>query len=198
MRITRQDWEKHNGHPGHVLWFTGLSGAGKSTLAEALHRQLFATGHQVVLLDGDDLRQGLCQDLGYGSEARTENIRRAGEVAKLFFAQGNIVLCSFISPFLHDRAQVRGLFPAGTFHEIFVSCPLEMCIQRDPKGLYQKKPPQLTGISSPYERPHQPELVVETEFHSVKQSTDLVWQYYLHNCQPKPRFEPEQNSANSL
>jgi len=173
--IAQADWEKRNGHRGAVLWCTGYSGAGKSTVARSLVRELFADGCQVMLLDGDNVRHGLCGDLGFSDRDRTENIRRIAEVAKLFYEQGNLVVCTFISPFRADRAFARSIMPQGAFHEIFVKCDLEVCRRRDPKGLYRKAEAgeisEFTGVSSPYEAPEQPELVLETDLHAVE---DLV------------------------
>lgn len=150
-----------------VFWLTGLPSAGKSTIGRHLGEKLNFLGHRVVLLDGDILRGGLCQDLGYSEKDRNENIRRAGEIAKLFFEHGSTVICTFISPLRAQREKVRGLFPKGRFFEIFIRCGIETCIQRDPKGLYKKALdgtlPEFTGISSPYEEPLRPEIVVDTE-----------------------------------
>jgi bifunctional enzyme CysN/CysC len=163
----RANWERITGHRAAVLWFTGLSGAGKSTIARRLHDLLADGKKHLVLLDGDDLRQGLCRDLGFSPGDRRENIRRAGETAKLFFHQGNIVLCTFISPFAADREFVRSLFPAGSFIEIHVACPVDECRRRDPKGLYAKADrgeiAEFTGVGSPYEAPRDPELIVATD-----------------------------------
>jgi len=165
--LSRGAWEKRNGHKGAVLWFSGLSGSGKSTVAKKLVRALFDKGCQVQMLDGDNVRHGLCGDLGFSDHDRSENIRRIGETARLFFEQGNIVTCTFISPFTEDRAFARSLIPDGQFYEIHVKCDIEVCKRRDPKGLYKKaiagEIKEFTGISSPYEEPESPELVVETD-----------------------------------
>ena len=169
--IPREQREQRHGHEGAVLWLTGLSGSGKSTLARRLEKQLFAAGRQTMLLDGDLLRHGLNGDLGFSDRDRSENIRRAAEVARLFFEAGHIVLCTFISPFAKDRAFARSLIPAGRFIEVFVKCDLSVCQRRDPNGLYKKalagQIKEFTGISSPYESPETPELVVETDLQSV-------------------------------
>jgi len=169
--IAQADWEKRNGHKGGVLWCTGYSGAGKSTVAKALVRELFAAGCQVMLLDGDNVRHGLCGDLGFSDRDRTENIRRVAETAKLFYEQGNLVVCTFISPFQADRAFARSIMPPGVFHEVFVKCDLDVCRRRDPKGLYRKAEAgeisEFTGVSSPYEAPDRPDLVLETDLHAV-------------------------------
>ena len=155
-----------NGHRGGVLWLTGLSSSGKSTLAMALQRQLFERGHQVYVLDGDNLRQGLNRDLGFGHDARTENIRRVAEVAALFADAGFLVITAFISPYREDRDNARAIVGDG-FREVFVKCSLKVCEQRDPKGLYSRaragEIPEFTGVSAPYEEPVAPELVVDTE-----------------------------------
>ena len=179
--IAQADWEKRNGHKGAVLWCTGYSGSGKSTVAKALVRELFAAGCQVMMLDGDNVRHGLCGDLGFSDRDRTENIRRVAETAKLFYEQGNIVVCTFISPFRADREFARAIMPAGAFHEVFVKCDLEVCRRRDPKGLYRKAEAgeiaEFTGVSSPYEAPEAPELVLETDLHAVD---DLVARLRAH------------------
>lgn len=169
--ISRDAWEKRNGHKGAVLWFSGFSGSGKSTVAKKLAGTLFDEGCQVQMLDGDNVRHGLCGDLGFSDYDRSENIRRIGETAKLFFEQGNIVACTFISPFKEDRDFARSILPEGSFFEVHVKCDLEVCKRRDPKGLYKKAEAgeikDFTGISSPYEEPVHPEVVVETDIESV-------------------------------
>lgn len=164
--VTRIRREAQNGHRGAILWFTGLSGAGKSTLAHAVEEQLHQMGCRTFVLDGDNVRHGLCGDLGFSEKDRMENIRRIGEVTKLFMEAGVIVLTAFISPFRADRDKVRAMVGAGDFYEIYCQCPLELCEQRDVKGLYKKarsgEIQQFTGISSPYEPPLNPELIVDT------------------------------------
>lgn len=160
--VTRQQREQRNGHKGAVLWFTGLSGSGKSTLAGAVEAQLAALGIQTYLLDGDNIRHGLCRDLGFNEVDRQENIRRIGEVAKLMVDAGLIVATAFISPYQEDRLRVRELFEPEQFYELYVDTPIEVCEKRDPKGLYQLaragKIPHFTGIDSPYQAPPNPEL----------------------------------------
>ncbi|MFB9997309.1 adenylyl-sulfate kinase [Providencia rustigianii] len=160
--VTRELREKHNGHQGAVLWFTGLSGSGKSTLAGAVESQLANLGAKTYLLDGDNIRHGLCRDLGFSDADRQENIRRIGEVAKLMVDAGLIVATAFISPYQSDRQKVRELFQPEQFFELYVDTPIAICEQRDPKGLYQQaragKIQQFTGIDSPYQAPENPEL----------------------------------------
>jgi adenylylsulfate kinase len=169
--VTRADRERVHGHRGVTVWFTGLSASGKSTLARALEAALFERGCQTYVLDGDNVRHGLNRDLGFSPTDRTENIRRIGEVAKLFTDSGAIVLTAFISPYRADRDAVRSMLAAGDFIEVYASCRLEECERRDPKGLYQKaragQIPEFTGISAPYEAPEAPELVVRTDQESV-------------------------------
>lgn len=164
--VTRARREALNGHRGAILWFTGLSGAGKSTLAHAVEEQLHQRGYRTFVLDGDNVRHGLCKDLGFTPEDRVENIRRIGEMAKLFIEAGIIVLTAFISPFRAERERVRSLVEQGDFIEIHCDSPLEVCESRDVKGLYKKARagliPDFTGISSPYETPQNPELIVNT------------------------------------
>ena len=164
--VGRADHERLNGHQPAVLWFTGLSGSGKSTIANLVERELYERGIRTFLLDGDNVRHGLNRDLGFSDAERVENIRRVGEVARLFVEAGTIVLCSFISPFRAERRMVRELFAEGEFIEVFVDTPLEDCIARDPKGLYVKAQAgeiaNFTGVSSPYEAPENAELVIPT------------------------------------
>ncbi|MBI5006875.1 MAG: adenylyl-sulfate kinase [Nitrosomonadales bacterium] len=164
--VTRARREQQNGHRGAILWFTGLSGAGKSTLAHEVEEQLHQMGCHTFVLDGDNVRHGLCGDLGFSAEDRVENIRRIGEVAKLFMEAGVIVLTAFISPFRADRDKVRAMVQPGEFVEIYCQCSIELCEERDVKGLYKKaragEIKHFTGISSPYEAPDKPELAVDT------------------------------------
>jgi adenylylsulfate kinase len=164
--VTRQRREQQNGHRGAILWFTGLSGAGKSTLAHAVEERLHQMSCRTFVLDGDNVRHGLCGDLGFTTEARIENIRRVGEVAKLFMEAGVIVLTAFISPYRADRDRVRSMVAPGDFLEIYCNSSIEVCESRDIKGLYKKaragQIQEFTGISSPYEVPHHPDLTVNT------------------------------------
>lgn len=164
--VTRARREAQNGHRGAIIWFTGLSGAGKSTLAHAVEEELHQRGCRTFVLDGDNVRHGLCGDLGFSAQDRVENIRRIGEMAKLFMEAGVIVLTAFISPYRADRERVRGMVAHGDFIEIYCDSPISVCESRDVKGLYKKaragQISEFTGISSPYEAPDKPELTVDT------------------------------------
>jgi len=180
-RVTFRQRELRNGHMGRVVWLTGLSSAGKSTIATELERELFNLGRHVYVLDGDNVRHGLCSDLGFSPEDRAQNIRRVGEVAKLFADAGVICITAFISPYRNDRDLVRSLLPDGHFVEVFVNAPLAVCEQRDPKGLYAKarakEIPEFTGISAPYEAPAQPEVELRTDHLSVAESVAKILEY---------------------
>ena len=168
-----------------LLWFTGLSGAGKSTIANIVEKKLNAKGKHTYLLDGDNVRYGLNKDLGFTDEERIENIRRVGEVAKLFVDAGIITIASFISPFRSDRRMVRNLFEEDEFIEVFVSAPLELCEQRDPKGLYKKaragEIPHFTGIDSPYETPEREHIILNTAASTAEQCADQLVEYMVGN-----------------
>ncbi len=176
--VTRKRRESQNGHKSCVLWFTGLSGAGKSTLAHAVEEHLHQNGCRTIVLDGDNVRHGLSGDLGFSDEDRKENLRRIGEVSKLFIEAGVVVLTAFISPFREDRHRVRSLIPHGDFLEVHVDCTIEVCEGRDVKGLYKKaragEVPEFTGISSPYESPEKPELRVNTGEETLEESVAQV------------------------
>jgi adenylylsulfate kinase len=178
--------EQLNGHKGAVLWFTGLSGSGKSTLAHALDEHLHRRGVHTYVLDGDNIRSGLNSDLGFSAEERQENIRRIGEVARLFADAGLITLTAFISPYRRDRDQVRALLPEGRFIEIFVKCPLDVAEGRDPKGLYKKaragEIPQFTGVSDPYEEPEAPEVTVDTSTQAIGEALQHVERYLMDHA----------------
>ncbi len=178
--VTRLRREKMNGHGSVILWFTGLSGAGKSSLAHAVEEELHQMNCHTFVFDGDNVRHGLCADLGFSAEDRVENIRRVGEMAKLFVEAGVIALTAFISPFRSDRERVRSLVPHSDFLEIYCQCSLEVCEERDVKGLYKRaragEIKDFTGISSPYEAPVDPELVVETGTLSMEDSVAKVMQ----------------------
>ncbi|AII35109.1 adenylyl-sulfate kinase [Bacillus subtilis] len=176
--ISKSDRQSLNGHKSCVLWFTGLSGSGKSVLANAVDEKLYRKGIQSYVLDGDNIRHGLNKDLGFQTGDRIENIRRIGEVAKLFVDSGQMILTAFISPFREDRDMVRALFPKGEFFEIYVKCPLHVCEQRDPKGLYKKarngEIKHFTGINSPYEAPLSPDFIIESDQTSISDGADLI------------------------
>jgi adenylylsulfate kinase len=180
-KITPEERQRLNGHGSCVLWLTGLSGAGKSTLAHELERELYRRGVRSYVLDGDNLRHGLNSNLGFSPEDRSENIRRVGEVARLFVDAGMIAIVSLISPYRVDRDAVRGRFPAGDFHEVHVNCSVDECERRDPKGLYKKAKageiPNFTGVSAPYEEPLAAELVLNTEMYSTEECVDMLIQY---------------------
>ncbi|MDK2921203.1 MAG: adenylylsulfate kinase [Desulfonauticus sp.] len=166
-KVQREDRERLNGHRAGLIWFTGLPGAGKSTLSKELEYKLHQKGIKTYLLDGDNIRHGLCKDLGFSKEDRKENLRRIGEVAKLFVDAGIVTIAAFASPFAEDRNLVRSLFKKEEFIEVYVKCSLEVCMQRDPKGLYKRAKQgeinNLTGFNAPYEEPENPEIIVETD-----------------------------------
>lgn len=176
--VRRTDREQLNDHKSTILWFTGLSGAGKSTLAHAVEARLFQIGCQTFVFDGDNVRHGLCTDLGFSEEDRAENIRRIGAMCKLFVDAGVIALTAFISPFRRDRQGVRDLVAEGDFLEIYCRASLAICEQRDVKGLYRRaragEISEFTGISSPYEEPERPELVVDTGSQAVEENVEMV------------------------
>lgn len=178
FHVSRRQREQKHGHRGAVVWFTGLSGAGKTTLARAVELRLFQSGCQTVVLDGDSLRQGLCADLGFSPQDRSENIRRAGEVARLFADAGIIVLAALISPLRADRARARAMQAEGDFIEAWCKCPLEVCERRDVKGLYRRaragELAQFTGVSAPYEAPLAPELSLDTAGSGLADCVELV------------------------
>ncbi|MBZ4644631.1 MAG: cysC [Clostridia bacterium] len=178
--VTKEDRERLLKQKGLLLWFTGLSGAGKSTIANALEKRLFEMGKLTYLLDGDNIRHGLNGDLGFSVEDRKENIRRIGEVGKLFVDAGIITLATFISPLKEDRQKVRELLKEN-FIEIFVDCSLEVCESRDPKNLYRKarrgEIKEFTGISSPYEKPENPEITISTDKQTIEECVDRIIRY---------------------
>lgn len=176
--IQKEERRKKNKHSSFILWFTGLSASGKSSVANAFARKLFDHGSQTYVLDGDNIRHGLNKDLGFTEDDRKENIRRIGEVAKLFVDSGQIVLTAFISPYRADRAIVRELVEEGEFLEVYVKCSVEECEKRDPKGLYKKARNEeiknFTGISAPYEEPENPEIILDTENYSIEQCVEQL------------------------
>ncbi|MCD4839581.1 adenylyl-sulfate kinase [Neobacillus sedimentimangrovi] len=179
--VTKEDRHVLNGHKSCVLWFTGLSGSGKSTLANAVDQALYQRGVHSYVLDGDNVRHGLNRDLQFNKEDRRENIRRIGEVAKLFVDSGQIVSAAFISPYLADRQLVRNMFEPGEFIEIYLNCPIQVCEERDPKGLYEKarkgEISEFTGISSPYEIPQHPEIIIESNRESMEEAAHKIITY---------------------
>jgi len=179
--VTREEREALNNHKGAIVWFTGLSGAGKSTLANALEDRLNKMGKRTYVLDGDNVRKGLNKDLGFSDADRVENIRRIGEVSKLMLDAGIIVMTAFISPFRADRDIVRNLVAKGEFIEVYTEADLDICEQRDPKGLYKKaragEIPEFTGISSPYEAPENPEITINTGDRDIPHCVDELVAY---------------------
>ncbi|OLO42787.1 adenylyl-sulfate kinase [Alkalihalophilus pseudofirmus] len=179
--IEKSQRQDKNKHKSAILWFTGLSGSGKSTLANAVDHLLYKRNINSYVLDGDNIRLGLNKGLGFSDDDRKENIRRIGEVAKLFVDAGVITSTAFISPFREDRDNVRHIVEADEFVEIYVKCSLEKCEERDPKGLYKKaragEIPEFTGISSPYEEPISPELLIETDKLTIEEAANRVVQY---------------------
>ena len=178
-KITKGQRSKLKNQKPCVLWLTGLSGSGKSTLANALEQRLFTMGYHTYLLDGDNVRHGLNKDLGFDENSRIENIRRIGEVCKLFVDSGLIVLCAFISPFCEERQIIRELLDKGEYIEIFVDTPIEICEKRDPKGLYKKarngEIKNFTGIDSPYEAPKNPEIHIKSE--NLEENIETILKY---------------------
>lgn len=176
-RVPREERWRVNGHRGGVLWFTGLSGSGKTTLAFEMEHLLFRRGYQAYVLDGDNVRHGLCSDLGFSPDDRAENIRRIGEIAALFAESGFIVISAFISPYRADRDLARKA-ASGAFHEVYLKADLAVCESRDPKGLYQKarrgEIPDFTGISAPYEVPDNADLTIESGNQTVEESIAVL------------------------
>jgi adenylylsulfate kinase len=188
-RINKTDRATANGHRSCVVWLTGLSGSGKSTIANATEVALHEKGIRTYVLDGDNIRHGLNSNLDFSEAGRQENIRRIGEVAKLFVDAGIVVLTAFISPFRTDRDRVRALLEKGEFVEVFVDCPLDVCEGRDVKGLYKKaragEIPHFTGISSPFEKPAHPELTLHTDKDTIETNTQKLTGYILDRILPK-------------
>ncbi|MHB1592480.1 MAG: adenylyl-sulfate kinase [Sulfuricella sp.] len=190
--VTRARREQLNGHKSVIVWFTGLSGSGKSTLAHAVEERLHQMSCRTLVFDGDNVRHGLCGDLDFSEEDRRENIRRIGEMVKLFVEAGVIALTAFISPFRTDRLKVRNLTAPGDFIEVYCRCPLEICEHRDVKGMYRRarvgEIRDFTGISSPYEEPENPELAVDTGSMPLDQCVDQVIGYLQgRGVIPKPQ-----------
>lgn len=180
MNVSREDREELLKQKGVVLWFTGLSGSGKSTVASSLEKRLHDMGKLTYTLDGDNVRHGLNSDLGFSDEDRVENIRRIGEISKLFVDAGVITIATFVSPFREDRQKVRDLL-GKDFAEIYIDCPIEVCEKRDPKGIYKKaragEIKHFTGIDSPYESPINPEIVVSTHLNTLDECVDKLVDY---------------------
>ncbi|NDV22143.1 adenylyl-sulfate kinase [Desulfovibrio sp. JC022] len=181
--VSRQNREYRNKHRAAVFWFTGLSGSGKSTIAHAVEKELFDSMMRVYVFDGDNVRHGLCADLSFSPTARTENIRRIAEVSKLFVENSTVCLCAFISPLLSDRQMARDVIGENDFYEIFITCPLAICEDRDVKGYYklarEGKIKNYTGISAPYEVPEHPDLIVETDKETLEESVARVKEFIL-------------------
>ncbi len=179
--IRQADRERLMGHRGFTLWFTGLSASGKSTLAVATEQTLYENGYHSYILDGDNIRHGLNNNLGFSPEDREENIRRIGEVSKLFTDCGIITLTAFISPYRKDRLRARSLFGGDSFIEVFLDCPVEVCELRDPKGMYEKARQgiikEFTGISAPYEAPEEPEIRLKTGTTTVSECVRTIMEY---------------------
>lgn len=179
--VNKKMRQELNGHKSFVLWFTGLSGSGKSSLAVATESQLHKMGIRTFVLDGDNIRHGLSNDLGFSPQERKENVRRVGETAKILVDAGILVLVSLISPYREDREMIREMFSNGDYHEVFVSCPLSICIRRDPKGLYKRaltgEIKGFTGIDDPYEIPGKPDLIIDTSTNDLQYSVDKIIAY---------------------
>ena len=199
--LTASARQAQNGHGGAVIWLTGLSGSGKSTLSMRVEHVLFAQGLQAYVLDGDNVRRGLCRDLGFSAEDRAENIRRVGEVAALMAEAGLIVITAFISPFRADRDRARAVIGAG-FHEIYIAADLATCERRDPKGLYKKaragEIADFTGISSPYEAPENPELTIDTTAMEIDAAVEKIVQYVLAQVKADATKSKESTNAAKL
>ena len=183
--VTKEDRRSKNDQRSCVIWFTGYSGSGKSTLANAVESRLFEMGKNTYVLDGDNVRHGLNKDLTFSAKDRTENIRRIGEVSSLMVDAGLFVMTAFISPYASDRNMVRSLLGDGEFLEVYVKCPLNICEERDVKGLYKKARKGIikdfTGVDAPYEEPENPEVVIETDKNDVEESVDQIIDYMIKN-----------------
>ncbi len=185
LSVVKEERRRLNGHSSAIIWFTGLSASGKSTIARFLDRKLYKRGIHTYLLDGDNIRCGLNRDLGFDQLNREENIRRIGEVSKLFIDAGIIVITAFISPYREDRDKVRKLVENGEFIEIYVKCSLDICESRDPKGLYKKarkgELKNFTGITDPYEEPKKPEIIIDSGSETPENASDLIFSYLEKN-----------------
>ena len=176
--VSKEDREKLHGHKGAVIWFTGLSASGKSTIAHHLEKLLFEMDCSTYVFDGDNVRHGLCSDLSFSAGDRAENIRRIGQMAKLFVDAGIIAITAFISPYRKDRRKIRDLVEKARFFEVYVDCPMEVCAGRDQKGIYEKAKAgvikEFTGISAPYEKPENPDIVIQSDKTSAKEAAEQV------------------------
>jgi adenylyl-sulfate kinase len=185
FEISKDDRRKMKGHSSAIVWLTGLPASGKTTIARQLEKDLHEKGCHTYILDGDNVRHGLNKDLGFSKEARKENIRRIAEVAKLFLDGGLIVICAFVSPYKDDRVMARRLVEESEFIEVYVKCPVDICMQRDPKSMYKKavsgKMTAFTGVDDPYEEPDIPELVLETDRLTIREGTDRIVGYLEDN-----------------
>lgn len=165
--VSRNDRERLHGHKGCAIWFTGLSASGKSTIAHLVEKELYDLKYSTYVFDGDNVRHGLCSDLGFSQKDRNENIRRIGEMVNLFIDAGTIAITAFISPYKQEREMVRSIVGDDRFIEVFVDCPIEVCIERDPKGIYAKaiagEIKDFTGVSAPYEPPENPEIIIKAD-----------------------------------
>jgi adenylylsulfate kinase len=188
--VTRAEREKRNSHKSVIVWFTGLSNSGKSTIAHAVEEKLFEMGCSTFVFDGDNVRHGLCGDLGFSREDRTENIRRIGEMARLFVEAGLIAVTAFISPFRSERERVRRLVGAGNFIEVYCKCPIEICETRDVKGHYRRaragEIKEFTGVSSPYEEPENPDLILDTSGNTVEECVGAVVSLLIERAVVEP------------
>jgi len=193
--VTRQMREVLNGHKSLVLWFTGLPSSGKSTIAHALEKKLYDLKVRTYTLDGDNIRHGLCSDLGFSPEDRAENMRRIAEVIKLFLDAGIVVLCAFVSPYKKDREMVKKTVGKENFVEIYCRCPVEVCKKRDPKGFYEKAEKgeikNYTGVSAPYEEPENPDLILDTHLLTVEESVEKVLNFVIDKILLKGEPSPK-------
>lgn len=183
--VSREDRIILNGHQSVAVWFTGLSGSGKSTIAHNLEKKLYDLGCRTIVFDGDNVRHGLCGDLGFSEKDRHENIRRIGETVKLFLEAGIIVLTAFISPYKSDRKWLRDLISSQSFVEVYCSCPLDVCEKRDAKGLYAKARSGIiknyTGVGSSYEEPDNPDIVIDTSESTIEESVKILVDYLVND-----------------
>ena len=182
--VSRDDRRKINGHSSTIVWLTGLPASGKTTIARELEKKLYKRGTHTYILDGDNVRHGLNRDLGFSKDERRENIRRIAEVAKLFSDAGIITICAFVSPYKADRIAARNLVEDSEFIEVFVKCPVDICMERDPKSMYKKavsgKKKAFTGVNDPYEEPDTPEVIIESDKITIEESADKIINYLIH------------------